>query len=114
MAYNEVLADKLRQALDDRKANYTEKQMMGGLTFMVDEKMCLGIVKDDLMARIGPHVFEKFLKKSGARVMDFTKRPMKGYAFISPEGWDDDRELADWVDQCLVFNKEAKSSKKKN
>lgn len=113
MAYNELLADKLRQALKDRKANCSEKKMMGGLTFMVDDKMCLGIVKDDLMARVGPHVFDEFLKRPGARVMDFTKRPMKGYAFVSLEGWDVDNELSSWVDQCLVFNKEAKSSKKK-
>lgn len=113
MAYNELLADKLRQALQERNVLYEEKGMMGGLTFMVDDKMCLGIVKEDLMARIGPHVFDEFLQKPGARVMDFTKRPMKGYAFINAEGWDNDEELASWVDQCLVYNKEAKSSKKK-
>jgi TfoX/Sxy family transcriptional regulator of competence genes len=113
MAYNELLADKLRQALNDRKVNFSEKKMMGGLTFMVDGKMCLGIVKDDLMARVGPHVFDDFLKRPGARLMDFTKRPMNGYAFVSAEGWDDDQELSSWVDQCLIFNKEANSSKKK-
>ena len=112
MAYNELLADKLRQALDARKANYSEKKMMGGLTFMVNDKMCLGIVKDDLMARIGPHVFDQFLKRPGARIMDFTKRPMKGYAFVDSEGWDNESEFSDWVDQSLEFNKEAKSSKK--
>lgn len=113
MAYNELLADRLRSSLTERKVNFTEKKMMGGLTFMVEEKMCLGIVKDDLMARIGPHLFDEFLQRPGARVMDFTKRPMKGYAFVSAEGWDIDAELQAWVDQCLVFNKEAKSSKRK-
>jgi len=113
MAYNELLADKLRQALKDRKVNYSEKNMMGGLTFMVDNKMCLGIVMDDLMARIGPHVFDQFLTRPGARIMDFTKRPMKGYAFVSAEGWDDEGQFSSWIDQCLIFNKEAKSSKKK-
>ena len=113
MAYNELLADKLRHALDSRKANYYEKKMMGGLTFMVDDKMCLGIVKDDLMARIGPHVFDQFLARPGARVMDFTSRPMKGYAFVNPEGWDDEEQLTNWIDQSLLFNKEAKSSKRK-
>ena len=113
MAFNELLADKLRHELKGRNVPFEEKAMMGGLTFMVDDKMCLGIVKDDLMARVGPHEFDEMLKKPGARIMDFTKRPMKGYAFVSAEGWDDDRELADWIDQCLVYNKEAKSSKKK-
>ena len=113
MAYNELLADKLRQALHERKVNYSEKKMMGGLCIMVDDKMCVGVVKEDLMARIGPHVYDEFLARPGARVMDFTKRPMKGYAFVDSEGWDDDAELSAWIDQCLVFNKEAKSSKKK-
>ncbi len=113
MAYNQLIADRIRNVLNDRKVGYEEKEMMGGLTFMVDNKMCLGVVKDDLMARVGPHAFDSFLKKPGARVMDFTKRPMKGYAFVGAEGWDDDQELSDWVDQCLLFNKEAKSSKKK-
>ncbi len=59
MAYNELLADKLRQALNERKVNFSEKKMMGGLCIMVDDKMCVGVVKEDLMARIGPHVYEE-------------------------------------------------------
>ena len=113
MAYNEYLADKLRQGLKDRKVLFEEKKMMGGLCIMVDNKMCCGIIKDDLMARIGPHAYEEFLQKSGAREMDFTKRPMKGYAYLSSEGWDIDEELSIWIDQCLEFNKEAKASKKR-
>jgi len=114
MAYNEYLADLLRSELHDRKVNFEEKNMMGGLSIMVDDKMCVGIIKDDLMARVGPHVYEQFLEKSGARVMDFTKRPMKGYLYANVEIWDNSDELAEWVSQCLVFNKEAKSSKRKS
>lgn len=113
MAYNEYLADKIRQALKERKVPFEEKKMMGGLCVMVDNKMCIGVIKEDLMARIGPHVQDEFLEKPGARDMDFTKRPMKGYAFVSSEGWDNDEQLDEWVDQCLIFNIEAKSSKKK-
>ena len=80
---------------------------------MVDDKMCLGVIKDDLMARIGPHKYEEFLSKPGARLMDFTKRPMKGYLYLDPTGWEDTNYLDEWVDQCLNFNKEAKSSKKR-
>ena len=80
---------------------------------MVDDKMCIGVVKNDLMARVGPHVYEEYLAKKGARLMDFTKRPMKGYLFVDHEGWDNDNELSKWITQCLHFNKEAKSSKKK-
>lgn len=113
MAYNESLADLLRESLNKRRVPFEEKKMMGGLCIMVDDKMCIGVVKDDLMARIGPHVYEEFLQKPGAREMDFTKRPMKGYAYLNSEGWDQQETLEEWIDQCLIFNKEAKSSKKK-
>ena len=113
MAYNEYLADLLRSELKEQKVVFEEKKMMGGLCIMVDDKMCVGIIKDDLMARVGPHQYEYFLKKPGARIMDFTKRPMKGYLYASAEAWDNQSSLSEWVDQCLLFNKEAKSSKKK-
>lgn len=113
MAFNEHLADKLRQALSERKVAFEEKNMMGGLCIMVDDKMCVGVIKDDLMARVGPHVYDDALKQPNARIMDFTKRPMKGYLYVNAEGWDDERELNEWLDHCLTFNKEAKSSKKK-
>lgn len=113
MAFNEFLADKLRRSLKERKVVFEEKKMMGGLCIMVDDKMCIGVIKDDLMARVGPHEYQRFLDKPCARVMDFTKRPMKGYLYVNPAGWDNDDELSEWVDQCLEFNKEAKSSKKK-
>ena len=113
MAFNEHLADKLREELRERKVSFIEKKMMGGLCIMVDDKMCVGVIKEDLMARVGPHEYEKFLSRPNARVMDFTKRPMKGYLYLDAEGWDDNSELSLWLDQCLVFNKEAKSSKKK-
>lgn len=113
MAYNEYLADLIRKELADKKISFEEKKMMGGLCIMVDDKMCVGIINDDLMARVGPHAYEQFLEKSGARVMDFTKRPMKGYLYANAEIWDSESHLSEWVDQCLEFNKEAKSSKKK-
>ncbi|GAB4244024.1 MAG: hypothetical protein Tsb0034_22080 [Ekhidna sp.] len=87
--------------------------MMGGLCIMVGDKMCVGVVKDDLMARIGPQVYEEFLLKTGPQEMDFTKRPIKGYAFVSAEGWNQSESLNEWLDPYLLFNKEAKSSKNK-
>ena len=113
MAYNEYLADLLRQQLKERKVIFEEKKMMGGLCIMVDDKMCLGVVKDDLMARVGTDQYESFLQKRGARPMDFTKRPMKGFLFADAAVWDSQEDLSQWVYQCLQFNKVAKSSKKK-
>ena len=113
MAYNEFLADRIRQALDTNKVSYHELNMMGGLCFMVDDKMCIGVVKDDLMARIDPEDEADAIEKPGARPMDFTGKRMKGYVFVDPEGWDMDEDLDYWVEQCLEFNPRAKSSKKK-
>lgn len=113
MAYNELLADRLRLILTDKGVDFLEKKMMGGLCFMVDDKMCMGVVKEEMMARIGPDAQENALEKSGIRAMDFTGRPMRGYVFVEPEGLDIDDDLANWVQACLDFNPLAKSSKKK-
>ena len=78
MAYDELLADRIRNVLKQKKVGNIEKKMMGGLCFMVDDKMCLGIVKNELMARIDPDFYNTALTKNGCRKMDFTGRPMKG------------------------------------
>ena len=112
MAYNENLAERIRTALA-KKRNVEEKKMMGGLTFMVNGKMCVGILKDDLMARIDPDVYEIALHKKGCREMNFTGKPMKGFVFVSPLGTSNKRDLKYWLDLALDFNKRAKASKKK-
>ena len=115
MAYNENLADRVREILVDQK-KVEEKKMFGGLAFMVNDKMCVGIIKDDLMARIDPEIYEEALEKHGCREMDFTHRPMKGYVMISSEGTDRQKDLVFWVGHAIDFNKKAKASKssKKN
>ena len=113
MAYDELLADRIRQQLKDKKAPFEEKKMFGGLCFLVDDKMCLGVVKNDLMTRVDPEIYEQLLEEKGARQMDFTHRPMKGFILVEPEGIDLDDELESWVQHCLDFNPKAKSSKKK-
>ncbi|TNE72464.1 MAG: TfoX family protein [Bacteroidetes bacterium] len=113
MAYDTYLAERVSRFLKDERISYEEKKMMGGLCYMIDDKMCVGIVKNTLMARINPERYEELLTKPGAKEMNFTGRPMKGYIFIEPEGIDLDRDLEYWVRQCLEFNPLAKSSKKK-
>ena len=112
MAYNEYLADRVRSSLKGFRSAFKEKKMFGGMTFMVDEKMCVGIIKDDLMVRVDPGKQDEFLVEAGCRVMDFTKRPMKGYLYVAHEGVDMDEDLDKWVKRCLDFNPKAKSSKK--
>ena len=113
MAYDEFLADRIREALQSRKISFEERKMMGGLCYMVDDKMCVGVVKDKLMARIDPEIYKEALSKPGCREMDFTGRPMKGFVFVEPLGIDMDEDLDYWVELCLDYNPRAHSSKKK-
>ena len=102
MAYNEDLADRMRDVLAHRN-ELTEKKMFGGLSFMLGGNMCCGIVKDDLVVRVGPDSYEKALAKPHARPMDFTGRPLKGMVYVGPEGYRTDEELKYWLDQALSF-----------
>ena len=111
MAYNEILANKIRERLVELP-NVEEKKMMGGLTFMVNEKMCVGIIKDELMCRIDPGFHEKAVEMQGCRTMDFTKRPMVGYVLVDESGMKSDIEFDFWINLALDFNKIAKSSKR--
>ena len=112
MAYNENLADRLRTVLASQE-DVEEKKMMGGLTFMVNDKMCVGIVKEDLMVRINPDIHEQVIEQNGCREMDFTGKPMKGYVFVSPEAIETEKEFHYWVNLALDFNTIAKAAKKK-
>lgn len=113
MAYDEYLAERIAKTLKDKRVSFEEKKMMGGLCFLVDEKMCLGIIKGDMMARLNPDIWEEAMAKEGCREMDFTKRPMKGYVYLSPDGIDMDDDLEYWVQLALDFNPLAKKSKKR-
>ncbi|HNR20579.1 MAG TPA: TfoX/Sxy family protein [Bacteroidia bacterium] len=112
MAYNQKLADRIREGLQHLKS-VEEKPMMGGLTFMVNDKMCVGIIKDELMCRIDPDFHETAIEKTGCRTMDFTKRPMKGYVMIDENGMKSKKDFDYWITLSLEFNKKAKSSKRK-
>jgi TfoX/Sxy family transcriptional regulator of competence genes len=113
MAYDIHLAERIKAVLREKRVSFDEKKMMGGLCFLVKDKMCVGIVKDSLMARIDPDIYEMALKENGCREMDFTGRPMKGYVFVDPEGIDMDSDLEHWIGRCLDFNPKAKASRKK-
>lgn len=112
MAYDEKLAARIREKLVELP-QVEEKAMMGGLCFMVNDKMCIGIIKDEMMCRIAPEKQEEALQKTGCRPMDFTKRPMKGYVMVDETGMKTEKDFAEWIELCLAFNPLAKSSKKK-
>jgi TfoX/Sxy family transcriptional regulator of competence genes len=112
MAYNETLNDRIREAVSSIP-NVEEKHMFGGICYMVNGKMCVGVIKDDMMCRIGPDAYESALEKPGCREMDFAKRPMKGYVYVDLDGLKTKKELEYWISLCLEFNETAKASKKK-
>jgi TfoX/Sxy family transcriptional regulator of competence genes len=113
MAFDEYLGERVRRVLAEKHIVTEEKKMMGGLCFMVDDKMCVGIMKNELMVRIDPTLYDEALKMKGSKKMEFSGKEMKGFLFIEPEGIDSEKELVDWVQKCLDFNPKAKSSKKK-
>lgn len=112
MAYNEKLSDRIREALVNTP-NVTEKYMFGGVCYMVNNKMCVGVVKDEMMCRIHPDEYEQALDRPGCRPMDFNHKPMKGYVFISDPGMKSKKDFEYWINLSLAFNNEAKAAKKK-
>ena len=112
MAYNEKLANRIREKMQHLK-KVQEKEMMGGLAFLYNGKMCVGIVKDELMCRIGPDAYEEALEQKGCRPMDFTGKPMKGWVFVAEDGFRSKENFDYWIDLAVAFNKEAKPYKRK-
>src|SRR5210317_1692899 len=111
MAYNEYQADRVRQRLSS--VNLTEeKKMMGGLIFMVNDKMCVGLDidkntgNDRLMVRVGKAKHDQLIFKKGSREMDFTGKVMRGFLYIDPEGFDAEDDLDFWIEKALHFNKQ--------
>lgn len=111
MAYDETLAQRIRKAFK-RQKRVEEKKMMGGLTFMVNNKMCVGVHENDLMVRLDPEVYDAVLQLPGARPMDFTGKPMRGFVLIDCEGTKQDNDLEQWLQLGLDFNKKAKAARK--
>ena len=104
MAYDEGLAERLKDILIDTP-NLEEKKMFGGLAFMLNDHMFVGIIGENLMARVGPDNYEMALRKPYVTPMDFTGRPMKGYVYVQPGGIEEDEELTYWVEVCAAFAK---------
>ncbi len=102
MAYDEALADRIGVILKDQP-NVVGKKMFGGIAFMVKGNMCCGVVKDTLMARVGPDAYESALAQPHAREMDFTGKSMKGMIYVDPEGLKSEEELKTWVERALEF-----------
>lgn len=102
MAFDEGLAERIRDVLRDRQ-DVVEKRMFGGLAFMVRGHMTVGINGDELMVRVGKDGHADALAQPHAREMDFTGRALKGFVYVGTEGIESDDALTGWVDRALDF-----------
>ncbi len=102
MAYDETLAARIRDALA-RKKNIEEKKMFGGIGFLLNGNMLVGVWKDSLIVRLGPDEGEEALLEQHVREFDITGRAMKGWVLVEPEGVEDDEQLSAWIQRAMKF-----------
>lgn len=102
MAFDEGLAQRIRDHLDDRP-DVSERRMFGGAAFMIGGNMCCGVVGDELMVRVGPDAYEDALALPHAREMDFTGKPLRGMLYVGTRGIEEDGDLAAWIDRGATF-----------
>ncbi len=102
MAYSKSLVERIRH-LVSRRHGITEKKMFGGVCFLLNGNLLVGVWKDSLIARIGKDTYEAALQEEHVREFDITGRPMKGWVMVEPDGIDSDHQLSQWIDQALGF-----------
>lgn len=102
MAYDESLTARVRKVLARRK-NLTEKKMFGGIGFMMNGNMCVGVWKEYLILRLGPDQYEGALREPCVKEFDITGRPMKGWVMVEPGGVESDEELRMWAKRAATF-----------
>lgn len=102
MAYDEGLAQRIREALTEQH-DIAEKKMFGGVAFMLAGNMCCGVSDENLMVRVGPGAYQDALAQPHARPMDFTGKPLKGFVYVDSAGFEADEDLAAWVGRGVAF-----------
>src|SRR5438874_1882779 len=96
MSYDERAAERVRKALMGRRG-VSERKMFGGIAFMLNDAMCCGILKDDLIVRVGAALGAKALAQPHARPFDFTGKPMTSIVYVAPAGYRSGAALAKWI-----------------
>jgi hypothetical protein len=105
MAYDEAVAARIRQALTG-KEGLTEKKMFGGLAFLMNGNMLVGVMGDRLLVRTGPREHSNALKRPHVAPMTFTGKPMRGFVVVEPAGFAGGQELRSWISLALGFVRE--------
>ena len=111
MPYDQTIATRVERYLDGKHQRFESKSMMGGLVFMVNGKMCIGVEKNRIMLRIDPSEQAAALARKGCSPMDFTGRPMRGFVFVAATTLRTDAQLEAWLSSALAFNPKAVASK---
>src|SRR5687767_9937960 len=101
MAYDEGLASRIEELLPKAE----QKRMFGGLAFMERGNLVVGVLGDDMIARVGPSDTVKALEEAGVRPFDFTGKPMSGWVVVEQEAVAEDEDLSRWVERCRKFTK---------
>jgi TfoX/Sxy family transcriptional regulator of competence genes len=103
MPYDEGLAQRIREVFEER-SDVSEKRMFGGVAFLLHGNMCCGVVRSELMVRVGPDAYDDSLTQPHAREMDFTGKPMRGMIYVSAEGIEADADLEQWLARGVAFS----------
>lgn len=102
MVFSQSLADRVRLALRNHRG-IAEKKMFGSLIFLLNDNMLVGVWKSSLIVRLGPDQAATALKEPHVREFDLTGRPMKGWIMVEPDGMENDRQIAGWVERAMEF-----------
>ncbi|NUP16907.1 MAG: TfoX/Sxy family protein [Streptomyces sp.] len=102
MAYDEGLAQRIRERLG-AETGVSEKKMFGGIAFLLQGNMAVGVSGDDLMVRVGPDGTDAALARPGTRIFDMTGRPMRGWILVAGDSLTDDAVLGAWIDEGCAF-----------
>jgi TfoX/Sxy family transcriptional regulator of competence genes len=102
MPHDEGLAQRIREQLEG-DPRISEKRMFGGVAFLVNGHMAVGIIRDELMVRVGPEAHDAAVAQPHARPMDFTGRPMRGFVQVAPAGFEDDADLRAWLERGVAY-----------
>jgi len=113
MAYDEKMVDKIREIISQTFTDIEEKKMFGGLCFMVNGKMFMGVRTERLMVRLDPALYEEVMEKEGCHPMNFTGRSIKGFVYVDIDAVNTQKKLNYWIGLALAYNETAKPSRKK-
>lgn len=102
MAYDKGLAQRIREILEE-EPGFDERKMFGGICFFLFGNMACGIIREDLIVRVGVENYAEMLKMPHAKKFDLTGRPMKGWVMVLSEGLDSDEALGDWIQRAVSF-----------